>query len=135
MLKNVLMYCVLFLAIVNTYFLYFYEGFAPEKTQSIWAFITIAILAIIGIFFLFYQISFMRSAKKTLLRLMLLLGVILFISSLYSRATELFDYPLILWRWLQTLLYGVIILLVIAHSYGFYNKLRAMVKKQENYFN
>lgn len=132
---HVLTYVILAITFINTYFLYFYEGFAPAKQQSLWAFATMAILALIGVFYVLYQGSTLRVVKKSCIRIALFLSIVLFVLSLYSRATEVFDGWYAIWRWAQTLLYGLIILTIIGTADKFYKKLQNLVKKQQNYFN
>lgn len=134
MISSFSFYLFLLITIVNTYFLYFYEGFAPAKDESVWAFVTIFMLALTGLMSLIYHISNKRGVKKTMLRLSLIVLFILFVASLITRAIESFDvYYYVLWRWSQTILYGILFISLLQVAHNFYEKLKKLVKNQENY--
>lgn len=129
----IISYLLLLITMINTYFLYFYEGFEPTKPQSLGAFITIGILLLTMFCLVIYQGSHKRGVKKGFLRISLLLMFGIFLASLYLRATEGFDMPYVVWRWIQTVLYGVIFLSILSHSYTFYRKLQELALKQKKF--
>lgn len=130
----VVSYILVLIGIINTYFLYFYEGFAPMKTQSIWAFVTIGLLTLTFLFLLSYHISHKRIIKKGMLRLSMLIVIALFLVSVYTRITEApTDIIYMVWRWSQTVFYGLLLLTILSVSYKFYIRLRELADKKNNY--
>lgn len=125
MIREAITYLLLFITTVNTYFLYFKDGYLAGMPGNKFAIITIIILFIIFLFFYISNLSNKRSTKKNSLRVSFTLIVILFFFSLYSRAFESQDYYF-LWRWSQTILYGLIILFIVAVSDKLYLNLKKL---------
>lgn len=124
MIREILTYLILLILSINTYFIYFFEGYLAGMPGNKFAIITLVLIFLITVLFSISQLSIKRSVKKNSLRIIFLIGIGLFIASLYQRLFELQDYYF-LWRWSQTVLYGILIILIISNS----NKLYSLLKR------
>ena len=131
MIREIFFYITIIITIINTYYLYFFEGYLAGMPGNKFAIITFLILLLIVFFFTLNNLSIKRSIKKNSLRISFSLTIILFISSLFQRAIELQD-TYFLWRWSQTILYLIIILLIISTSNKLYKLLEKLKNKNPN---